>query len=569
MNLALAAAVPDTFEEDLDRFLVSQAGSRSSTVRGGPWAVPSRHPSLHHKSTAGGSVMWDTGRPTTAAGARTTGAWAPCGNEKPHKEKAQGVSQHKSRGSAITSSPAPRPSLPGGTPKPMSASWSPTFGSASARPSLQYSVPMSAGKVPGAGTLPAHAPCGHPALSQDWGDGLTGQTRKAWTACNEDPKRESTSPVSGPPGQPASAQEPADDDCVDNVLPSDPWGLAGCCGADLANAPSHSTMLLPGKLEPFAGLPTCMEEAEDESGDEPEDAQSGLSVIPQEPRCTWTLANFTLGDQLGSGAFGEVFVATEIQCGRTVALKRVRKQMLADHHLSHLAAREIEMHGRVSRLQHPNILELYGSFQDEGYYYMILQYIDGVDLLEFLQMYIEDTGHQLYEADAAEMVGAIADALRACHEADVVHRDVKMENVLVDSSGCLKLADFGSANVPALARKESICGTTHYQSPELVEKTGHDCAVDLWGLGVVLFVILAGEMPFGGSRKEGPQVIEGRITSGKRKALPQHVSREAQQLVDKLLSPSPGDRPSAQQVLSHPWIVNNTGPAQLQAPQQA
>lgn len=160
--------------------------------------------------------------------------------------------------------------------------------------------------------------------------------------------------------------------------------------------------------------------------------------------------------------------------------------------------------------------------------------------------------HKRFSEDrAANYIAQIADALKYCHEKKVIHRDIKPENLLIGAKGEIKIADFGwSVHAPS-SRRTTLCGTLDYLSPEMVQGKTHSDRVDLWSLGVLCYEFLVGKPPFEAATFDETY----RKISKAMFMIPQHVSDEATDLIQKLLIVEPNHRLDLDKVLEHEWIV--------------
>ncbi|KAJ3234368.1 spindle assembly checkpoint kinase [Chytriomyces hyalinus] len=258
----------------------------------------------------------------------------------------------------------------------------------------------------------------------------------------------------------------------------------------------------------------------------------------------WSLDDFDVGRALGKGKFGRVYLAREKKSGYVVALKILFKAELIEAKVEKQLRREIEIQ---SHLRHPNILRLYGYFYDAKRVYLILEYAARGEMYKHLRevnIFAEDL--------AAKYIYQMADALRYLHKKHVIHRDIKPENLLVGIKGELKIADFGWSVHAPNTRRKTMCGTLDYLPPEMVEGKEHNEAVDLWSLGVLCYEFLCGVPPF--EDRSSYKNTYRRIAKVDLK-IPSHVSREAGDLITKLLQYQPERRLSLDQVLVHPWVV--------------
>ncbi|KAI8379525.1 kinase-like domain-containing protein [Radiomyces spectabilis] len=202
----------------------------------------------------------------------------------------------------------------------------------------------------------------------------------------------------------------------------------------------------------------------------------------------WTVADFDVGEHLGTGKFGTVYVAREKKSQHIVALKILKKEEIEKAKVIRFVKREIEIQ---SHLNHPNILRLYGYFHDRDHVYIVLEYAAEGELYTKLQKRGRFT-----EPTAAKYIAQITNALRYLHSLGVIHRDLKPENVLIGRDGQVKLADYGwSVHDPA-PRRRTFCGTLDYLPPEMIENKLHTEKVDVWALGVLCYELLVGSPPF-------------------------------------------------------------------------
>ncbi|KAF9615874.1 hypothetical protein IFM89_026800 [Coptis chinensis] len=263
----------------------------------------------------------------------------------------------------------------------------------------------------------------------------------------------------------------------------------------------------------------------------------------------WSLDDFEIGKPLGKGKFGRVYLAREKKSQYIVALKVIFKDQIEKYKLNNQLGREMEIQ---SKLNHPNVLRLFGWFHDAHHIYLILEYCHGGELYKLLSK----IGH-LSEHQAATYIASLTKALAYCHQKNVIHRDIKPENLLLDFEGRLKIADFGWS-VQSTSKRKTMCGTLDYLAPEMVENRAHDYAVDNWTLGVLCYEFLYGAPPF---------EAENQIDTFKRivavdLSFPSTppVSVEAKNLIRLLLVKDSSKRLSLQKILEHPWIVQNADP---------
>uniref|UniRef100_A0A5S6QF27 Aurora kinase n=1 Tax=Trichuris muris TaxID=70415 RepID=A0A5S6QF27_TRIMR len=260
----------------------------------------------------------------------------------------------------------------------------------------------------------------------------------------------------------------------------------------------------------------------------------------------WTLDDFELGRPLGNGRFGRVFLAREKARKHVVALKVMFKTSLIAANMENQIRREIEIQ---AHLRHRHIARLYGYFYDDARIYLVLEYAAKGHLYKLLK----DAG-QFTEDVAANYMAQIVDAVRYMHSKKVIHRDLKLENILVSSDDEIKISDFGWSVHSPSSRRDTLCGTVDYLPPEMVSGRPHDNKVDLWCLGVLLYEMLTGTPPFFCSdhRETCTRILKCSFN------IPDKLSNEAKDLLSKMLRLNPEERLSLEEVAKHPFILRHT-----------
>jgi serine/threonine protein kinase len=201
-------------------------------------------------------------------------------------------------------------------------------------------------------------------------------------------------------------------------------------------------------------------------------------------------------DLIGQGGMGTVYKARQRSLDRLVALKILLPGTAADPAFEERFVRESRT---LAQLTHPNIVTVFDSGRAGGYFYLVMEYVDGVNLRTAI-----DT-RALSPADALPVVRQVCDALQHAHDAGIVHRDIKPENILLDSRGRVQIADFGLAKLLgqtpieiSLTATHQVLGTFRYMAPEQLERPmSVDHRADIYSLGVVLYELLTGELPLG------------------------------------------------------------------------
>ncbi len=214
------------------------------------------------------------------------------------------------------------------------------------------------------------------------------------------------------------------------------------------------------------------------------------------PAKVTTIAHFELLDKVGTGTFGSVWKARDTELDRIVAVKIPR--------VGHFEQAEREQFLREARAavqaKHPNIVSVHEVGRDGDTVYIVNDFIDGADLRDYL------SGQPLGLRESVELCATVANALHAAHEAGVVHRDLKPSNIMMDFAATPYVADFGLAKRDAgeitVTVEGQILGTPAYMAPEQIEKAhAVDRRADVYSLGVILYELLTGELPFRGQRQ--------------------------------------------------------------------
>jgi serine/threonine protein kinase len=226
---------------------------------------------------------------------------------------------------------------------------------------------------------------------------------------------------------------------------------------------------------------------------------------------------------LGTGTFGRVYLIRHKSTGKYYAMKTLKKsEVVRLKQVEHInSEKQI-----LSTIRHPFIVTLYRSFQDEKYLYMLEEYVIGGEMFSHLRR-AGRFSNEVTRFYAAEIVLA----LEYLHSLNIVYRDLKPENLLIDHQGHIKITDFGFAK-RVEDRTWTLCGTPEYLAPEIIQSKGHGKAVDWWALGILIFEMLAGYPPFFDDNPFGiyEKILGGRIT------FPSHFDPNAKDLIRKLLA---------------------------------
>lgn len=267
-------------------------------------------------------------------------------------------------------------------------------------------------------------------------------------------------------------------------------------------------------------------------------------VLPPSQENGW-LRGYTLGRLLGEGGFCKVRLAIHTLTGATVAVKMIDKSKLVEPNDRRRVGREIRV---LKRLTCGGIIKLFEVVDAPGHIYVVMEYADGGSLLDYVR-----GRKRLDENEARHFFYQMLQSLSYCHQTLVVHRDVKLENVLLDRQRNMKLIDFGLSAFLNPGKKLRVhCGSPSYAAPEIIARKLYDGPpVDVWSLGVVLFAMISGYLPFhaGNNKQELCQkIVRGVYTE------PDFISPDSTDLLRRMLTVDPEKRITVDQILQHRWV---------------
>jgi serine/threonine protein kinase len=260
------------------------------------------------------------------------------------------------------------------------------------------------------------------------------------------------------------------------------------------------------------------------------------------------VGRYELGKTLGTGNFSKVKVGTDDE-DKTWAIKIIDKQLLIKEHMEEQLKREIAV---MKLLKHENIVQLREVLQTANHIYLVLEIVTGGELFDKIV-----AAKKFDEATARRYFQQLAMGIYYCHQQGIAHRDLKPENLLLDGNDIVKISDFGLSNLQRGGPQgdgtllQTVCGTPNYVAPEVLREKGYNgFQADVWSCGVILFVMLAGYLPF-----DDPNMnhLFNKIERGEFR-MAKHFSDEAKDLITHMLAVDPTQRYTLEQVVSHPWF---------------
>ena len=274
--------------------------------------------------------------------------------------------------------------------------------------------------------------------------------------------------------------------------------------------------------------------------------------------------NYEFISMLGNGSFGKVRLYRDKNYKELLfAIKTLKKEGITSYHFS-LLKQEVDI---LSNMDHPNIVKYFGIFEDDYFIHIVMEYLKGQDLSKIISLknYTDFNENQM-----GQIIHQLLKALSFIHSKNIIHRDIKPENILFSDKRnifSLKLIDFGLATFQEQEKKTA--GTPMYMSPEMVDGNGTYVS-DIWSVGVVVYQMVTGKLPFDGGENDENQILYEHIKNdeyNKEKLNNVECSDDVKDFIDKALQKDIKKRMTVQEALNHPWIkkfnVNSLDPSLL------
>ena len=261
------------------------------------------------------------------------------------------------------------------------------------------------------------------------------------------------------------------------------------------------------------------------------------------------ISDFNIIKELGTGSYGRVLLVQHNKTKAKYALKAIdKKKILINDEDKQQFIREVEI---MYKVHHPNVVKLFGHFEDNTYCYLLMEYVQGGELFA----YIPQNGKpKISTQQIASIIRDVISAIYFMHHMNppIMHRDIKPENILVTTNMQAKLSDFGWSNyIQPGDKRNSICGTPIYLAPEMINGTGHDEKVDIWSIGVLLFELLTGDQAWAGDNVE---TVKYNICNLKI-SWPEDIDILAVDLISQILTIDPDERISLSDILNHSFFT--------------
>ena len=247
-----------------------------------------------------------------------------------------------------------------------------------------------------------------------------------------------------------------------------------------------------------------------------------------------SICDFKLTKKIGEGTFGTVRLGVNIQTGEEVAIKILEKVKILQLEDKTRVEREIKI---LKCLRHANIVQLYSVLQTDKSIYLIMEYIHGKELFD----YIIENG-KLNELEACKFYQQIISGIEYLQKLKIVHRDLKPDNIMIDGNGYLKLIDFGTAKF-IKDYTNTIIGTPHYMAPEVLSGKGYSFSCDYWSIGVIAFEIFYHKYPFGAEATEAMEIYNDIMYSNFKFPFKNDMFEHLNHFIEAMLTKNVNKRP--------------------------
>lgn len=269
--------------------------------------------------------------------------------------------------------------------------------------------------------------------------------------------------------------------------------------------------------------------------------------------------HYTVKEKLGMGSFATVKRLVRKSDKMNYAVKEIKKVNLSKDEMKTVMDEVVTM----GKIEHPNCVRLFEMYESKAKVYMVLELLTGGELFDRIV-----AKGNYSEKEASELLGTLLSAIKYLHSVNIVHRDLKPENLLYTSSAkdaAIKITDFGLAKARDSSKQDmaTACGTPGYVAPEVLQGLEYGPAVDLWSIGVILYILLCGFPPFyhEATKELYKQIKKGQYT------FPdpywKNISAEAKDVVTRLLTVDPKKRATPDEILNHKWLAGNASEKSL------
>ncbi|XP_054799000.1 CBL-interacting serine/threonine-protein kinase 8-like isoform X7 [Prosopis cineraria] len=266
------------------------------------------------------------------------------------------------------------------------------------------------------------------------------------------------------------------------------------------------------------------------------------------------VGKYEIGRTIGEGTFAKVKFAQNTESGESVAMKVLDRSTIIEHKMVDQIKREISI---MKLVRHPNVVRLHEVLASRTKIYIILEFITGGELFDKIVHH-----GRISEAESRRYFQQLVDGVDFCHSMGVYHRDLKPENLLLDSQGNMKISDFGLSALPeqGVSILRTTCGTPNYVAPEVLSHKGYDGAMaDVWSCGVILYVLLAGYLPFD---ELDLTTLYSKIDRAEF-SCPAWFPMGAKSLIHRILDPNPQTRITVEQIRNDEWFKKGYVPVSL------